>query len=116
MKVHRHWRLFEWKNDSLLTLFHGVEGSRTLPRGVWLWANPRMVHDGSPGSCVYLSGFHVFRTREGLEYLERFRKPRTLVGVEVEVKGLRVKPTNSEILLAEWMRIPEDAEVIVLKA
>lgn len=112
----KKWRLFELKRgDELHTLFHGVNRSRRMPVGVWIEARQVMVSDGS-SQTQYLSGFHVFAEADGRDkYLGRFTAPRTLVAVEVEVRGLRPKPTNEDILLASHMRIPDEHKVVVLK-
>jgi hypothetical protein len=110
----RHWRLFEVGRDGALrTLFHGHNGTRRIPEGEWLVAGSRIVSDGT-GRVTYEEGFHVFATAEGLRYLGRFRKPRALVAVEVEVEDCRPKPTNPDILLAKRMRVPVGAERLAL--
>jgi len=101
------WRLFEEQGDDLLTLFHGLNGSRRIPPGQWLESPDKLVRDGV--GRWYQSGWHVFADESGLEYLQRFRKPRTLVAVQVEVAGTWPKPTNPNILLARWMRLPINA-------
>lgn len=110
-----HWRLFEEKDGGLYTLFHGLNGSRRIPEGQWFEADVRTVRDGS-GDNWYLSGWHVFADESGLEYLGRFRKPRRLVAVQVEVDNTWPKPTNPNILLARWMRVPVGAERRVVRA
>lgn len=109
-----HWRLFEEKDGELYSLFHGVHGSRRVAQGVWLEARVRSVRDGA-GDKWYPSGWHVFTDESGLEYLGRFRKPRRLVAVQVEVQNTWVKPTNPSILLAKWMRVPADGERRVVR-
>jgi len=98
-------KIFEQKAGELFTLFHGIEGSRRVPRGVWLEAKEKEVRDGT-GNARYISGFHVFRPDVDPEkYLSKFQKPRELIVVEVEVRGTRPKPTNPEVLLARFMRV-----------
>ena len=109
-----HWRLFEEKGGELHSLFHGVNGSRRVTEGVWLEADVRTVRDGA-GDRWYLSGWHVFTDESGLDYLGRFRKPRRLVAVQVEVDHTWPKPTNKDILLARWMRVPVGAERRVVR-
>ena len=106
----RKWRLFEEKDGELHTLFHGVDGSRKIREGEWYRADEKLVRDGTSRTW-YAGGFHVFAHERSLEYVDRFTKPRKLVAVEVEIKGrVRPKPTNPEILLVTWMRVPEGAE------
>lgn len=108
------WRLFEERGGNLHTLFHGLNGSRVIPEGQWLEAVVKPVRDGA-NQERYDSGWHVFADESGLEYLGRFRNPRRLVAVEVEVDIVRPKPTNPNILLAQWMRVPEGAPRLVVK-
>jgi hypothetical protein len=108
MTVALHWRLFEVRDGDLYTLFHGIDGSRYVPEGEWLTASDKLVRDGT-GDKWYPGGFHVFADESGLKYLGRFRKPRKLVAVQVEVEGLTPKPTNPSILLARRMRVPVGA-------
>lgn len=108
------WRLFEEKNGDLHTLFHGVDGSRRIVEDLWYRADNRLVRDGT-SKTWYEGGFHVFADAQGLAYLERFTKPRRLVAVQVLVDGLRPKPTNPEILLADWMMVPVGAMKLTVK-
>ena len=103
-----HWRLFEERDGELYTLFHGLYGSRRIPEGQWLQAEGKFVRDGA-NQNRYMSGWHVFADESGLEYLGRFRKPRRIVAVQVEVGYNWPKPTNPNILLARWMRVPVNA-------
>lgn len=103
-----YWRLFEQahRGAPLKTLFHGVNGSRIVPHGVWLQADTRLVRDGT-GDNWYHGGFHVVADMDTLlSYLNRFTAPRRLVAVEVNARGLRPKPTNPNILLADEMYVP----------
>lgn len=109
------WRLFEVKNEALHTLFHGVDGSRRIDEGVWYEASERLVRDGT-SKTWYNGGFHVFADESGLEYLDRFKKPRDLVAVQVEIDGnIRPKPTNPNVTLASRMRVPVGAERRIVK-
>lgn len=47
------------RDGSLGFLFHGHEGSRTVPRGTWLRARARWVRNGR--GRKYRAGFHCFR-------------------------------------------------------
>jgi len=102
-----YWRLFEERDGELYTLFHGTNGSRRIPPGRWIEASDKLVRDGV--GRWYQSGWHVFADESGLEYLGRFRKPRRLVAVQVEVENTWPKPTNPNILLARFMRVPVNA-------
>lgn len=108
-----HWRLFEERDGQLYTLFHGLNGSRLIPEGQWFEAKGGLVRDGT-GNKWYEAGWHVFADESGLEYLGRFRKPRRLVAVQVEVDHTWPKPTNPNVLLARWMRVPHGAERVMI--
>lgn len=108
------YRIVEVGADGQLrTLFHGLpcasrgRRSRVLAPGVWYEAEPRLVVDGG-GQTPYLSGFNVLLDRAAmLQYLSRFRAPRTLRIARCEVRGLRQKPANPEVFLAEWLKVVE---------
>jgi hypothetical protein len=92
---------------NLKTLFHGLNGSKTLPRDVWLEANEKMVRDGS-SKTWYLSGFHVLETKEECEeYLKFFKKPLNRIIVPCLVKGeLRPKShSRHPVYLAKFMKL-----------
>jgi hypothetical protein len=109
------WRFFELKNGEYLTLFHAVNGSRRIPKGKWVDAKQVITYDGR-GSTMYRAGFHVFTDFSiAEEFIKKFRAPRTIVVVEVDVAGsMRLKPTNNKVLLVSKMRIPKNATHIVL--
>lgn len=76
------------KNGNLKTLFHGVNGSKTVPIDTWMEADIKDVMDGTNGT-VYRSGFHVLDTYENcVQYLENFTRVENKVIVECEVGQL----------------------------
>jgi hypothetical protein len=81
------YRLFEERDGQPATLFHGVNGSRTLPLDQWIDAEVKPVYDGSPARARrYRSGFHLFETIEGLTaFLNRFRRLEGRVVCAVDV-------------------------------
>ena len=100
------YKIVEREGGQIRTLFHGVNRSRTLPKGAWLTAEKKWVRDGS-GQALYLSGFHVLKTRALCEeYLKSFTtRVHLLHIVECEVRGeVRVKPTNANVYLADKVR------------
>ena len=103
------YRICERKGDKIQTLFHGVNGSRTIPMNEWLKASVKLVTDGTrETSTQYMSGFHVFAHKEDCKkFIGRFRKERDLVMVECEVKGKMWKKAHSPapVLLAEQMKV-----------
>ena len=102
------YRICEQKEDKLLTLFHGLNGSRVLPTGIWLDAMVKPVRDGSRKTAKeYISGFHVLTTKEECRnFIRKFRAPRDLVMVECEVEGLRKKEHSpSNVFLANRIKL-----------
>ena len=94
------------EDRKLKTLFKAIEGSRTLMRGKWLKADVKIGTDGS-GGRRYLTGIHCFKDIEkAYEYLQRFptSKPRIVIGCEA--MGLRRKPSNPNVWLANRIKIP----------
>lgn len=100
------WKIVEVVDGAIKTLFHGLDGSRTMPRGVWLNARETEVRDGS-GNRTYLSGWHVLMSKaEALFYLSRFtaRADRLRV-VECWVEGLRPKAHSpANVMLARRIK------------
>ena len=88
------------------TLFKAIEGSRTLRYNVWLKAEKKLVIDGS-GGMEYISGIHVFKDKElAVEYLDKFFTPKNRIVIECYVRGLRKKPTKSDVWLADEICVP----------
>lgn len=104
------YRILENKNGQPTTLFHGVDGSRTLAMNTWITALKKPVtNPGGKGGTVYISGFHCTENLDYLlEYMERFTSPRELVACEIQVRGTRPKPTNGKILLADKMFLSQE--------
>jgi hypothetical protein len=100
------------KDGSFLTLFHGIKGSRRLPRMLWLRAENKDVSYGR-GSPAHVSGFNVIRKLEdATRYLARFNRGKTkrdLVIVRCLARGLRPKPNaKAPVLLADELFIIEE--------
>ena len=92
--------------DTIKTLFHGVEGSRSVPRGKWIKAKEKMVKDGT-SKTEYLSGWHVLPTKaEAEEYLTRFKeRVEDLIIVRVLAKNMRAKHHSPDnVWLAQEVR------------
>ena len=69
------------------TLFHGLNGSRTVPKDVWLKAVEKMVKDGT-SKTSYLSGFHILKSKEECEeYLKYFTTEKNRVIVPCLARG-----------------------------
>lgn len=98
---------FDYCTKEFKTLFHGVRGSRVLPKGKFIKAAKKRVSDGN--STTYLSGFHVFTDFERcLKYANRFGKRWQRVVVSIHFTGNRLKEhSSSGVILADSMRIPQ---------
>lgn len=78
MREKPYWRIFDVKYELPHTLFHGVGGARRLDLDKWLEARVVLCRDGK--GPLYLSGFHVFRSKaELLAYSTRFDPDRRAV-------------------------------------
>jgi hypothetical protein len=89
------------------TLFHGLNGSRLIPKGKWLKAEKKMVKDGT-SKTQYLSGWHVLPSEEeAAKYLQRFKtRIDKLCIIPVLVKNIRQKShSNSNVWLADSIKI-----------
>jgi len=99
------YRLLRSKNGRPYTLFHGIEGSRSIILDQLHTAEKKKVRDGSKGT-LYISGFHVMETpEECAEYLNKFRYDSDIVIARIEVFGeLRPKThSRAKVLLADSM-------------
>lgn len=102
------WKLFNQRHGQPLTLYHGINGSRSVATDTWIQATERPVYNpGKKGGTQFVSGFHYFNTRdEAVRYKDRFapNNRRLLLLAQVEVDGCRQKP-NSPAMLAAYMRL-----------
>ena len=103
-KVYKAFRRDE--NGDLRFLFHGLDGSRTVPLNKWLKAKQRRVKDGT-SKHKYLSGFHFFLDRAARSRFDRLTKFKYYTQ-QVMVRGLRPKPRSSVgAWLADELYVPE---------
>jgi len=96
------YKIVDIKNDKVLTLFHGVNGSKTLPKNQWVKAEKKIVSDGK--STKYLSGFHVVPSHEeSVEYLKMFKnvKYKKIIPVFVRGEVRKKEHSPSNIWLAD---------------
>lgn len=103
----RVFRILENKNGKPHTLFHGLDGSRTLPLDTELEACTNLVRNAK-GQTPFKGGFHTLESENGTrEYLTRFtaERPGTLVVCAVDVRDTWAKPTNDQIILSRFMTI-----------
>jgi len=101
----KYYKIFDEKDGQPRTLFHGIEGSKTLPLDTWIDA---VVKDVSDGGTVYKSGFHVLPNRpETEEYATRFKEKKAVAEVDVD-EGAGTWPkahSPSNIILVKRIRI-----------
>jgi hypothetical protein len=93
-------------DDHFQTLFHGIDGSKHVPTGVWLEATNKWCSDGS-GGTRYLSGIHVLPSYgDAVKYLDNFDDPTDKVIMLCEVKSYRKKEhARSPVYLADKCRL-----------
>ena len=104
----KEWfKIVDMKDGKVLTLFHGLDGSKTLPHSKWLIAKKEMVSDGK--GTKYLSGFHVIPSREEcIEYLKRFKNVKYKYILPVYVQDIRKKEHSPyNVWLADKIFIPK---------
>jgi len=104
---HYYYKIMDYEDGKLKTLFHGLRGSRTVPMLKWLQADIKKVFDGSNGTR-YMSGWHVFDNHdECQEYLKLFTHTKNKVIARCKVKG-DIWPkshSRSNVQLVEWIYI-----------
>ena len=102
-----YYKIVLKEGDHIRTLFHGINGSRILPFNKWIVGIKKMVKDASK-SNTYLSGIHVFKFKTiATKYLKRFRTEKDRIIIRCFATGLRNKPSNIEVLLADQIFIPK---------
>ena len=105
------YKIVEQHGLHLKTLFHGLDGSRTLPYGRWLTAVKKPVKDGT-SKTTYLSGWHVLKTRDAAkDYLRAFTKRLDILKiVPVDVRGevRRKEHSRSEVYLVDEIKLHSD--------
>ncbi len=65
-----YYKIMDFSEDRVKTLFHANEGSKIIPMKEWIYASRHeLVSDGS-SSTKYMSGWHVFKNlKEAKKYL-----------------------------------------------
>jgi hypothetical protein len=103
------YKIVEVVDDKIRTLFHGINGSRTIPKNKWIEADVKIGRDGS-GDRYYKTGWHTLPTKEDAEaYMSRF-KARTdiLKIVKCEIKEHWNKEHSpSPVLLSRYIKFLE---------
>lgn len=99
------FKIVDIENDKIKTLFHGLNGSKTLPVDTWLTATKKMVSDGK--GTVYLSGFHIMQSLdEAKSYLKAFKNIKHKNVIQVYAKNVWKKEhSTSNVWLAEHIKI-----------
>ena len=88
-------------------LFHGINGTRDIPRGKWIKADKKWAGEGGQ---KYWTGIHVFVSREiANKYFLRFTdKTKTRIIVKCWAKNLVPKKSSrGNVFLAEEIMVPE---------
>lgn len=112
------YRICERKGDKLLTLFHGINGSRVMPIDAWMTANKKLVQDGNrKTSKKYLSGFHcLVDIDECRDFINKFRVQRDFVLVECEIDDTWEKThSRHNVLLAGKMKLVRVVEKLYIQ-
>ena len=101
------YKIVEQDENGIRTLFHGLNGSRTIPTGEWLHADMKTVKDGT-SKTEYISGWHVLLDCDEAEkYLQKFSRRLELLKVlPCTVRNIRSKEHSpSPVYLAEWIKL-----------
>ena len=98
-----YYKIVDVIDGNVKTLFHGVEGSRTVPRKTWVKAERKLVRDGT-SKTWYESGWHVTPTKqECVDYLIKFKNVEHKQILKCKVRG-EVRPKEhspSNVFLAD---------------
>lgn len=106
--MQKAYKVFVIEEKSLKNLFRGIEGTRTIEFNTWLRAENKMSVDGS-GQDPYLTGIHCLLDKEkAINYLDNFRTDKNRIVLEVKVDGIRQKPTNDNVYLADWLYVDKE--------
>lgn len=99
------FKIVDVVNGDVKTLFHGLNGNRTLPYNKWLTAEKKIVQDGK--GTMYLSGFHIMQSLEdSIEYLKRFKNIQNKAVVWVSTQNeWKKEHSPSNVWLCEKIKI-----------
>lgn len=103
-----YFKIVDYEKGKLKTLFHGVNGSRTIEKGRWLKADVKTVHDGSSGT-EYESGWHILPTYdECKDYLKKFKHLKKKKIIKCKAKNIRPKThSRDNVYLSEYLYVEE---------
>lgn len=107
------YKIIDFQDGKARTLFHGINGSKTIPMNEWVKADKKMASDGTRGTR-YLTGWHLLPTKEEcVEYLQRFTNLEHKAIAVCQVRGDVWKKEHSHhnVLLADEILIQEVIKV-----
>ena len=105
MKETVWYKIVDLKDGKINTLFHGLNGSKIIPRNEWLKADKKMVNDGK--GPLYLSGWHIIPSYDlCIKYLKRFKNVKYKAIVKCYAKDIVPKKhSRSQVFLADYIYI-----------
>jgi hypothetical protein len=90
------FKIMDFENGDLKTLFHGTDGTRVVKQWVWVQAEIREHATDGTGGVMYKSGFHLLETLDQAKsYLKKFKNMTNKVIVKCEVIGETWKKDHS---------------------
>ena len=94
---------------TLRFLYHTHNGSAVIPRGVWLEAKAKWVHN--PGKKIagrsYRAGFQYLKTRADVRAFDKLTKGKYSF-IKVQVRQVWRKPTEgSKSMMARFLFVPD---------
>jgi hypothetical protein len=101
------YKIVEVVDGQIKTLFHGLNGSRSVPKGKWLEATEVMGKDGT-SKTSYLTGWHTLLSLQDAEdYMTSFTKRLDILHIVPCVIGGRIRPkahSPSPVWLSRWIK------------
>ena len=93
------WKIVDFKDGIVKTLFHGNNRSRVIPLNQWITCEEKMVRNGT--SKWYLSGWHIFLDLDMCrKYIPKFKEQKYII--ECLVRETRKKEhSRGEVYLAK---------------
>ncbi len=92
------YRIIEFKNNKVYSLFHGTNKSREIKLDIWNKANIKLVQDGNgQEKKKYVSGWHFLLTADECEkfFMKMFRIKTNRRIVRCEVRG-NIRPKHPD--------------------
>jgi hypothetical protein len=105
------FKIMDFEDGKLKTLFHGIDGSRTVKQWAAIRADMKKGARDGTGKSTYTSGWHVLETKEqAMAYLHKFKNLDKKVIVKCLAEGKIWKKEHSPaegLWLAEVIFIEE---------